>query len=268
MGANIFNAIKHALTQRLLAQRPCVWGKLPSHGDYVRYRCSPQQAWMWQAWTDQVWHMPERHAPEQGQGISLEIPATQIDLGTVPVAFLMPPGMLNFSPSHHVHGVMVASQDNVGRACPLIIYQQVSSAWLESCWRVAVGKSGAPNGQHLLYWFARIAARFQASDKSFNDLCAAVDLIWQQHQPGWSQLWGEQDAAPDTAELRQAVLQYGAYDSLDAAQGFSGVRHLPWKNWPLTALKKQPPSACFWQQDLHGGYLNASESLLGLWGER
>lgn len=265
--------ISEHISRRWLAAPLSIWGKLPSHGDFLKHRTSAAQAQDWQDWVSRVWSQrvavptqkpPRGVAPGDSGWISLEPRRGAADLSEVPVAFVMQPGALSFSPKHCVQGVMVASEDQVGRPCPLIIFQQVAPAWLRRAWLVKPA-----NGPHdMLYWLARIAARAHAADRSWDDLSAAVDAVWKAHAPHWRNLLGAPLPSPTSMQLDAVVRRYCEHDSCDAAQGLHGVRRMPWVHWPSQILRGDNPCAAFWQQDIRGGYLTASESLPTLWGAR
>jgi len=257
--------------QHRLAAPLSIWGKLPSHGDFLRHGVTPAQAQDWQAWVARVWHF--RHHTDSSQHaralrkpkvgwLQLEAQTRgSVDLGAVPVAFVMLPGALPFAPRHYLQGVILDSEDSVGRACPIVIYQQVARGWME---RLLTEQLASPE-KNLLYWLSRVAARTHAAQADWTDLTRAVDELWQLHCPGWQQ-W--LSLAPPRANLHacaQVLQRYCPSDSMDAAMGLSGVRSLPWRNWPERVLRPQRPVSAYWQQDIAGGYVNASESLLTLW---
>lgn len=261
------------LRSRWLATPLAIWGKLPSHGDFLRHRCTAAQARDWQSWVASVWSQrPVPHAPRRPQRavrgetgwLTLEPRKPVADLGSVPVAFVMQPGALPFAPRHCVQGVILASEDRVGRPCPLIIFQPVTPGWLRRSW------SGAarPNPQDMLFWLARIAARAHAADTSWEALTAAVDGVWQAHAPGLRHLLDAAPPAPPRQQLDTVLRTYCAHDTADAARGLQGVRRMPWPQWPSPILRTEQPMHAFWQQDLRGGYVNAGESLPTLWGAR
>ena len=274
--------LSHYLSQRWLAQSPHIWGKLPSHGDYLHYRASPAQAQGWKTWIDKVWHLRpmqqtqtsgESHAPKikpaQAGWMQLEAQSGAPDLSVVPVAFVLPPGALTFSPKQYVQGVMIPSEDKIGRACPFIVYQQVSRSWLARTWaQDDAHQAQAPAGQHLLYWWARVTARMHGTESDFAQCCQAVDAVWQHHAPGWPQLLGGPPPALAGDQLLHALGPYRQRDETDAAWGLQGVQQLPWRNWPERAWASPAPQAAFWQQDMRGAYVNAADNLLDLWGVR
>jgi type VI secretion system protein ImpM len=266
-------ALSDFMSKRWMAAPLAIWGKLPTHGDFLRHRCTPAQAHDWQAWVGSVWNprpasqadkRPLRAVPGETGWLTLEPRKVATDLGAVPVAFVMPPGALPFSPAHCVQGVMLASEDQVGRPCPLIIFQQIAPAWLRRTWSDPSVKSP----HDMLYWLARIAARTHAADKDWEALTRAVDSVWQAHAPGWRQWVGATAPAPGSVQLDALLRSYCAQDTADVARGLQGVRRMPWATWPEQILRADKPAHAFWQQDMRGGYVNAGESLPALWGAR
>ena len=266
--------LAEALSHRWLAAPLGVWGKLPSHGDFLRHRCSAAQAQDWQDWVGRVWTLrapasPVRRArkPVRSEAgwLTLEPRKVAVDLARVPVAFVMPPGALPFSPRHCVQGVMLASEDQIGRPCPLIVFQQITPGWLRRTW---VDRPGLQ--QHdILYWLARITARAHAAERSWEELTQAVDGVWQAHAPGWRQLLGLPLAVPAQEQLELLLRSYCAHETADAARGLRGVQRLPWTDWPAQFLRTGIPAAhAFWQQDLGGAYVNAGANLSALLGVR
>lgn len=259
------------LNRRWMASPLSIWGKLPSHGDFLRHRATAAQAQDWQDWVSRVWSQrPEAHAPQRQRAamhgdpgwVALEPRTVAVDLADVPVAFVMQPGAMPFAPGHCVQGVIVASSDQVGRPCPIIIFQLLAPGWLRHTW------SSRPSQAHhdLLYWLARIAARTHASEGSWDDLTHAVDALWQQHAPNWRHLLGAPLPAPDSLQLDTLLRAYCAHDTADLAHSLRGVQRMPWANWPAQIVRSEKPVHAYWQQDMRGGYVNASENLSALWG--
>lgn len=282
MGQAMRDGISLYLSQRWLAQSPHIWGKLPSHGDYLRYRVLPDQAQGWKTWIDKVWHLrplqqvrsgvsSPKHKQAQAKAgwMQLDAPHAHPDLGVVPVAFVLPPGALSFSPKQYVQGVMIPSEDKIGRASPFIVYQQVSRNWLARTWaRNNTDNLVAAPGQNLLYWWARIAARMHGTQSDFAHCCQAVDAVWQLHAPSWPQLMGAAPTILPSDQVQHALGPYRLRDEADCAWGLQGVQQLPWHNWPDRICAAASPQAAFWQQDMHGAYVNAADNLLDLWGVR
>ncbi len=282
MGQAMRDGISLYLSQRWLAQSPHIWGKLPSHGDYLRYRVLPDQAQGWKTWIDKVWHLrplqqvrsgvsspTHKQAQAKAGWMQLDAPHAHPDLGVVPVAFVLPPGALSFSPKQYVQGVMIPSEDKIGRASPFIVYQQVSRIWLARTWaRNNTENLVAAPGQNLLYWWARIAARMHGTQSDFAHCCQAVDAVWQLHAPSWPQLMGAAPTILPSDQVQHALGPYRLRDEADCAWGLQGVQQLPWHNWPDRICAAASPQAAFWQQDMHGAYVNAADNLLDLWGVR
>jgi type VI secretion system protein ImpM len=269
----MLDSVSQHLNRRWLATPLSIWGKLPSHGDFLRHRASAAQARDWQDWVGRIWSQrpdtrftsrPRSNMRGEPAWVSLEPRRAATDLAEVPVAFVLQPGAMPFSPKHCVQGVMVASKDQVGRPCPLIIFQQITPAWLRRSWT-----GPTPQRQHdLLYWLARIAARTHASDKSWDELTRTVDAVWQVHAPNWKHLMGAPIPAPSSLQLDTLLRKYCDHDTSDTARGLHGVHRMPWVNWPVQIVRFENPVHAFWQQDIRGGYVNAGESLPALWGAR
>ena len=269
----MLHSVSQHLSRRWLAGPMSIWGKLPSHGDFLRHRTSAAQARDWQDWVTRVWSQrPEGQSTSRMHGkvrgepgwVSLEPRKVATDLAEVPVAFVLQPGAMPFAPKHCVQGVMVSSEDQIGRHCPLIIFQQITPAWMRRSWAGPV-----PQSHHdLLYWLSRIAARTHASDKSWDELTGAVDAVWQAHAPNWKHLLGAPIPAPSSLQLDSLVRKYCEHDTSDTARGLHGVHRMPWVNWPVQIVRAENPVQAFWQQDIRGGYVTASENLPTLWGAR
>lgn len=264
------------ITRRLLATPLAIWGKLPSHGDFLRHRASACQARDWQEWVARTWrngpvkqtYTARMRARQTVMGeagwLTLEPRRPAVDLGAVPVAFVMQPGVMPFSPNHCVQGVMVASQDQIGRAFPLVVFQQITSGWLLRTW---AGKPG-PSQHDMLYWLARILARTHSANKDWDALTQTVDRVWHSQKPGLRHLLGAPLAMPPRTDLEDVLHGYCANTSADSAQGLHGVQHMPWSHWPAHSLRASQAAHSFWQQDMAGGYVNAGQSIAALWGVR
>lgn len=278
-----FKGLCRTLTQRTLAQPPSVWGKLPAYGDYVHHNVSLSAQEAWHEWVQSYWHRRpvsrSAVAARGGTGADGWMHVTQAparpDLSDVPVAFVLPPGHLPHMDDVFVQGVMVPSEDKVGRACPLIIYQTVHRLWMQRTWASPWGPARhAPvhqdrsQGRHLLYWWARLAAHARQHPGLFPALVTAVEQVWLLHEPGWRNLVGAQARPASSAALEVLVQQFGASAGQDAAGALRGVSHLPWADWPERTLRVTEPLAAFWMQDAEGGYVQASDKLLQLWGVR
>lgn len=270
--------LKQGLTERYFAGRAALWGKLPSHGDYVRHRVNAAQANDWQRWVAETWTPPTNSGRAASKRsfhntwspwLDLE-PGDEprFNLSVVPVAFVLPPGTLGFAPNRYVQGVIMLSQDEVGRTYPLIIYQQIAKHWLRRSLTPPLKSKDTAN-HNLLYWWARLAARSQGADLDWPEFCRCAQALATQFQPGWWQmLSGRWRATHDPAPNCQALLDRFCNNvGLDSASGLLGVRHLPWTTWPEPVLPhgKRVAQNAFWQQDLKGGYINASLEWGALW---
>ena len=280
----MFSLLRQRLVSRWLVQPPSIWGKLPNQGDYIRHRCIAAQAQSWQRWTNEVWlrrstaARSQRSATPKQQWVELKAPVAKPDLEFVPVSFVLLPGMLDFAPNQFVQGVCVASHDSVGRQCPLIIYQKISPYWMRrmleshlqkkngSLAAMSSSKASPQPKTDLLFWMTRIVARAHAADMSSIALAELVDQVWQQFEPGWLQLFGRDVTRTCSAPMISLLEQHGMADRLlDTANGLRGVSRLPWMNWPQRLFHDDLPLPAFWQQDVDGGYVNASDNLLSLW---
>lgn len=272
-------------SHRWLCGPVCVWGKLPGHGDFLRRHSTALHARDWQNWVTRVWNLrpvapasrPARAGRESPSNwMQLEPRKVAPDMGAVPVSFVLQPGVLPFSGKHYVQGVVMASHDQVGRAFPLIVFQQASPGWMRRTWGQRpqsdiVGSTlpvSGGSGKDMLFWISRLMARTQGADIGWAEFVMAVDAMDALYRPDWRKLFGGLVATPDKRALEDLLARYCDADTQDAAYGLRGVQQLPWTNWPSRILRAENPTNAFWQQDLRGGYVNASETLSGLYGGR
>lgn len=257
-----FDQLRH----RWLAGPWAIWGKLPTHGDFLRHRTTAAQARDWQDWVSRVWdHRPgaavgeQRHAVAwitKGKGmLPHRAPA---DLADVPVAFVMQPGALPFAPRHALQGVMVASSDQSGRPCPLVVFQQVAPRWLRRCW---TRHEFAHRDGDVLYWLARLAARVHAAPGDWPALAQAVDALGDLYPARWRHGVGAPIPRPSRAQVDTVLRGYCDDEATDTASDLRGVKHMPWMDWPTRIVRTRHPVHAFWQQDVLGGYVNAGEDL-------
>jgi len=278
-----FRGLCRALTQRTLVQPPSVWGKLPAYGDFIHHNVGASAQDAWHDWVRTYWHRrpPSRQSASAARAgsfkgwIEVSQRPARADLSSVPVAFVLPPGYLPKIGDVFVQGVMVPSEDKVGRSCPLVIYQTVHRSWMQRTWACpVVGVSdrsigrGHEQGRHVLYWWARLAGRLQHSEAAFDALVKAVDQVWTLHEPGWSEWLGRVPMPAEQEALASLMAQFGRLGGQDAADPLRGVYHLPWADWPERTLRAVNPLPAFWLQDRDGGYVNASDNVLQLWGVR
>jgi len=273
-GQSLAQSLGQPLVQRRLASPLAIWGKLPSHADFVQHRATAAQAHDRQDWVAGHWPraaMPQaeplwvRRAPSQGTGRLPAEPLRRVpSLSAVPVAFVIQSGVLPFSRRHCVQGVTLASSDQIGRPCPLVVYQQISGPWLLRTW----GGQGVPSPHGLLFWLARITARIQAGNISWNALRQAVDGLGQLYAPGARHLLGAAPPAPPTSQLQRLLGSYCASEEADVAWALRGRQSRPFSHWPAHSLHAQQPGHSFWQQDLQGAFITTGQHLSTLWGVR
>ena len=114
----------------------------------------------------------------------------------------------------------------------------------------------------MLFWWSRLVLRAVQGD-ALPQWLQRLDAMWAAQAPGWAQWLGAPPHQVDGARL-QGLLAPLEIDV--PTPGWRGVSHLPWADWPERCLRAQRPQAAFWTQDAEGGYLQAGESLLQLWG--
>lgn len=255
--------------RRWLAGSWAIWGKLPSQGDFLRHRTTAAQARDWQDWVCREWnrrpgaqHAQRRHAKavREADRMVMAPRVALTDLADLPVAFVMQPGTLPFSPRHCVQGVVVASSDQLGRPCPLILFQMVAPAWLRRTWRA---RSAFPGGD-VLFWLSRVAARTPAGGGDWQTLVRRVDALGDRFRCDAMQWFGRHLAAPTREDL--ATWLQDQREEGDSAEDLHGVVHMPWADWPDPVLRICKPTNAFWQQDAQGGYISAGENLHQLCG--
>lgn len=247
MSLNALHFVKRGLTHMCVAREPSVWGKLPTHGDYIRHNVSHEQTEFWLQWTSDYWH----RRPSSPN---------------IPVAFIFPPRTTPFAGDCFVQGVIAASEDKVGRSCPLVIFQEVTHREMSRLWPLQIDMSIEKHGRHMLYWWARIAAHAKAS-ADFHKLIELVDLIWQSYEPSFLEVLGISAPSYDVKNFEYLLNEFDPL-KVDDATKLKGVRRLPWTDWPSRFLRQSSPIPAYWMQDSYGGYVCASEGILKLWGVR
>jgi type VI secretion system protein ImpM len=255
-----------------LAGSWAIWGKLPSQGDFLCHRTTAAQARGWQDWVHREWsqrpgaqHAQQRHAKAGSEAgrMALAPHATRMDLADLPVAFVMQPGSLPFSPGHCVRGVVVASSDQSGRPCPLIFFQLVAPPWLRRSWRQ---HSSLQPDDDVLYWLGRVAARAHAAGDEWHALVSCVDTLDERFRCDARHWFGRPLPAPSRQELDALLHGHGVGEAIDPATNLQGVTHMPWADWPDPVVRTRKPANAFWQQDARGGCINAGENLHQLGG--
>lgn len=256
------------MTWARIVSPPAVWGKLPTHADYVQQGVRDQEVSYWQAWlAGQVrpaGELPDDQAPHPG----------------IPVIFALPPRALGFAPHHWVSGVAAASCDKLGRAHPIIVYQQSDARWLRQQFERLSHDPAAPQSHGWHHWLARAVARYSpsmiekkpAAEVPGVSLTTLVRQLWDMHSPGMWQYIGLRRRAPN-AHAVKSLLDEASKSGLadDPAADLASVARLPWSDWPECIWsdrsgQRNPADCLFWQQDGNGGYVAAARRLGELWG--
>lgn len=263
------DGMSNYLINRWLASPLAIWGKLPSHGDFLRHNVNPVEAHDWQEWSMGVWaKVPRvcvasrqiRKATQATGWMHLEPARTSPSLNELPVAFVMQPRTLPFAKRCFVVGVALDSEDSLGRSCPLVIYQKIPRRWMSTL----LSAQAIGHGTDMLFWAARLMARTHAANADWSRLVHAVDALGQLYAPGWRNLFWAPPQASDPMAAQDVLQRYCPSDNLDVAKGLHGVSSFPWRNWPDRLLRPNSPVSAYWQQDIDGGYVNAAESLVTL----
>ena len=260
--------LKRAIASQLVT-RPSIWGKVPAHADFVSSRVREGEREGWKQWLEAQSHSSPEAA---GRPIS----------AALPVAFVLPPSALQFAPRRFVVGVVARSMDRMGRPHALVVYQMAHTRWV-----IQHFAKHADYPHDWFFWLARVLARhaglFEAAD--IRALERATDELWRLHAPNATCLLPARwRAAVDPVALvsrSRALLDrlMGATAHDDLARRLSGVRFLPWPDWPGCLCSSGGVGGCseadplqnvnsfegaFWQQDDAGGFVNASVRLADL----
>ncbi|MDB5849622.1 MAG: type secretion system-associated protein TagF [Rhodoferax sp.] len=164
---------------------PAIWGKLPTHADYLQHGVRADEVPGWQRWLGGAMRPQPAQAAQRASApaskrprrtepwLSLEPARYKPAPSSIPVAFVLPPGTLAFAPQQHVVGVVASSCDRLGREHPIIVYQRVNERWLRHSLAPAggVGESEFAFGaeadrlerQNWLFWLARLVSRYVAT---------------------------------------------------------------------------------------------------------
>lgn len=239
--------------KRIAISSPALWGKLPSHGDFVRYNipynCDAEvKEWIQQEFTP----IKEAHNPQN--------PAAMGHHG-MPWCFVLPPGHFSFAQEDYVIGVWLNSSDKLGRQYPLVMIQTASPQWVKLYF---TGHMQIPC--NWLFMAARIMAKAVYIDQP-NNMVSAQDTLLA--------LTKKMDTVWDLVKMHCKKRHFGKQISLsyaqvapiigkphpyDFAHHLHGVRHLPWIHWPEHILS-DVPRPVFWQQDLSGRFVAAAPSM-------
>lgn len=244
---------KRAIIPRITATAPAIWGKLPSHGDFVRYNvrfhCDAElKRWIQQEFIP----LDNKHRPSQ--------PSSMAHAG-LPWCFILPPGYLSFAPHDYVIGVWIASSDKLGRQYPLVMMQTASRQWVKQQFAAYMTEP-----RSWLFIAARIMANAVYVDKNapaipaqdhLVELTHKIDYVWNMLKPSWKSIGKRHHQRMSYAEFHDMI---GAPHPDDFVHQLKGVRHLPWSDWPERLLG-DIPQPVFWQQDLEGRFVAASSNM-------
>jgi type VI secretion system protein ImpM len=239
-----------------LVTAPAIWGKLPAHADFVRSGMRHAESEDWCTWL-------------AGQGPVVQVGGPALATAALPTSFVLPPGTLPFARRHFVVGVISPSIDRMGRRHVLLVYQLAHPRWLSRHFTLQ-----ASEPRDWLFWLGRAVARHAGMPEVADvwALARAIDELWQLHAPavaGFGTLRRELDALQATPARMHALLErlLGVPQMDDPALRMSGVRYLPWTDWPqcLKSARAGAVSGAFWQQDAVGGFVNAARRLDALW---
>jgi type VI secretion system protein ImpM len=259
---------------------PAIWGKLPTHADFIQIQVKGEQAQQWQNWLALQWQagsrLPKRRRMSRELWLNLSAQACMEEAGNaLPVAFVLAPGQLEFSGTQYVIGVMVPSSDQIGRGHPLMVYQLAQRRWLEQQW-LAEQRSV----RDWQFWLARLLSAvvqhaWSVGAAAKSDLRgrieASVEQLWQVFHPAkvirWRTAQGNVAETIDQAcEPILAPWQTDPEARADVAALLSGVPHFPRSDWPAVLAHPRFQSM-FWQQTVQGEYVMAETSLAALWRE-
>lgn len=265
--------LKRAIASQLVT-RPSIWGKVPAHADHVSSRVRKGEREGWEHWL----RVQSPNSPD---------PAGAPPSAGLPVAFVLPPGALQFASRRFVVGVIARSMDRLGQPHALVVYQKAHPRWLFQHFA-----KHADHPHDWFFWLARALARhaglFEAAD--IHALERATDELWHLHAPNARHFLPSQwRASADPVALAsrsRALLDrlMGVTAQDDPGRRLSGVRFLPWADWPgcigISRSVRADTEAgrteasgiqnvecfegVFWQQDDAGGFVNASVRLTAL----
>lgn len=277
------------LWPRPLVSPPAIWGKLPSHADYVRHHVGYREDAIWQDWLlrelGERAFLAQDHRRRQPRPsvpwVQLDVPPTKPGPGQVPISFALPSRGLHHGIEPHVIGVVARSADSRGRVHPLIVYQFCSERWLRQCF-APPSPDGQTDRPGWLHWLSRLVVRYtHGPAPSAMPIHQAVDELWRRFAPGWLHGLGIARKGPSATDLDQwlQTARVPGPPEQDAMQMLHGVRHLPWLDWPHRIWKdaSEPGHGSFampahreaarsyWQHDAAGGYVGAAGKLAELW---
>jgi type VI secretion system protein ImpM len=263
---SVLETLAQSMVSSKLVSAPSLWGKLPSHSDYIHHNAHPVERQALHQWIQDQWRQrpdaPSCELPEEGWHV---VERTQrFAWSEVPVIFVIPSVLVPFATPCHVQGVIMASRDKSGRAYPIVLYQKVTASWIERSNQQDLQQLPTLQGtRNWLFWAARLMLQAVAQQQSIDVLQSKVQSLWQHYTPSWRQCLGHPLHPPREMDVRD-IVSYNLQN--DATQNLNGVTHLPWSDWPKRVTQKTKPQGAFWTQDSQGRYLQAAASLLQLWG--
>ncbi|MDR1995535.1 TagF domain-containing protein [Azonexus sp.] len=253
---------------------PSVWGKLPAYGDYIMRRANPADIDAWQSWLGahpladleaECDSQRDAGAADRrpGQWVDIEPRPARREKIPLPWHFILPPDTLAATPhlpaGHAIIGVVAASCDRIGRLHPLIVWQALRPSWL----------LGGDQALQWQTWLAALVARHVppcSTPEVINPrpFLEQLEAMWAHATPGLGARFGFGRQPLPAGEL-QRLLQEALPASRDwqkrtADASLSGVRHLPWAEWPGIAMHPAgsadaPGRAYFWQQSAAGEFV-------------
>lgn len=264
---------------------PALWGKLPSHADYIGNRVRAGEAQQWQAWYMRQMAQAAGSTGRSGQGDVEGRGDLQDDnqahllnlLRSVPISFILPPGTLDLKNRYYLAGIITWSVDRLGREHPLIVYQRVLRIWLEQS--LVAESQYAPVKFDWLYWLRCLIGKYMGSEvikreawdheNLLTRLLQCIDEMWQLFTPDWRQMLRGELPCPATSECQKIVEKANGRQRKEFAGELrlllQGSNALPWSDWPTRILRREQPLAVFWQQDESGRFISAAQRLKDLW---
>ncbi|ATE59937.1 TagF domain-containing protein [Thauera sinica] len=265
---------------------PSVWGKLPALGDYVSRHASPADIAAWQRWFEvypldrlsesaiDLDEAPPARAAASDRWLSTEPVAVPGREHPLPWCFILPPDALPQAPrlpaGLPVIGVMARSCDRVGRLHPLVVWQSVQPRWLVDHRQT----------QEWLFWLSSYLVCHTlpySTPEAFNPVpfLDLLDALWHTASPGPAARLGLAPKPLPDGELTRLIAEAKPAGLFRAkrnpADDLAGVRHLPWADWPLAAIRPMgfgQRRAYFWQHAANGEYVGLAAPQVGWRGER
>jgi len=260
----MFKRMEQYLVERRLAGPLAIWGKLPGHADYISQNAAAADTAVLQRWVAEHWRPPgapraasaqDRH--ETGWMHTAHPEAAPHDDTLTPVIFVLATRGRGWSKTPHcLRGAIVPSQDRIGRPHPLIVYQRVTPRWLR---RRLPAACGSPDD--LLYWVARILARWQLHHDELASLSQAVQALDALQTPRLAHvLFGDSPVPISSTGATALVEALGREDILPDAM----EPQTPPLTRPAASLPDRSGTS-FWQSDANGTLLRLAPHWNELW---